>query len=107
MAETLKKGLAKAKEAADTLSAAVAPARTRKGEPKVIKPAPKAPAPVEPTKTPVELVDGFIAEETAHMERVDFPDDSGDYLFNAVQAYLYHKERITKAELVKKYLTEG
>jgi hypothetical protein len=107
MSETLKKAAAKAKETQEKVSAAVAAARTRSGAPKVIKPEPPAPAPkAEPVDVGARL-DAFIAQETQHLSAVDVPDDTGDAMYNAVQAILYHKERISKAELAKKYLQEG
>lgn len=109
MAETLKKAATAAKEGADKLSAAVASARTRSGEPKVTKAPKKAPA-AEPTPEPVDTgkrLDAFIAHEKGLLALVDIPDDTGDAMYNAVQAVLYYKERITNAELAKNYLAEG
>jgi hypothetical protein len=110
MAETLKKAATAAKDAGDKLSKAVAGARTRSGEPKVTKPPPKPkteePKPV-PAKTKTAYIDGFIAEETAHMDRVDIPDDTGDMMYTAIKAILYHKQRIAEAELAKKHLEDA
>ena len=107
MAETIKKAAAKTKDAADALSKAVGAARTRSGDPKIVQPEP-APAPATPApRDPVPLLDAFIAQETHLMQAVDFPDDTGDAMFNAVTAYLYYRERISKAELVRKHLKEG
>lgn len=107
MSEKIKQAAAKAKEAQDKVSAALAAARTRSGEPKIIKP---EPAPAPPAPEPVDVgarLDAFIAHEQGCLARVDIPDDTGDQMFTAVQAVLYHKERISKAELARKYLTEG
>ena len=107
MSKQLKKAATAAKEGADKLSAAVATARTRSGEPKVLPAPPKAPpaapAPVDAGKA----LDAFIAHEKGLLAAVDIPDDTGDAMYNAVEAVLYYKERITKAELAKKYLAEG
>lgn len=107
MSEFTKKAAAKAKELQDSVSTAVAAARTRKGEPKVTKPAPKPepPAP-EPVDTGARL-DAFIAYEKELLAAVAIPDDTGDAMFSAVEAVLYHKERLTKAQLAKKHLEEG
>jgi hypothetical protein len=106
MAETLKKAAEATAKAQQKVAAAVASARTRKGEPKVTKPPPKEePAAPEPVDV-AERLDAFIAYETDLLAAVAVPEDTGDAMFNAVQAVLYHKERITKAELAKKYLTE-
>jgi hypothetical protein len=113
MAETLKKAAEATAKAQQKVAAAVASARTRKGEPKVTK-APKTPKPditpdeaaVLTTPFKVARLDAFIAYETDLLAAVAVPEDTGDAMFNAVQAVLYHKERITKAELAKKYLTE-
>lgn len=107
MSETTKKLAAKAKEVQDSVSAAVATARTRKGEPKVVKPAPEPV--VEPEPEPVDKaarITKFIEHEEGLLALVDVPDDTGDAMFNAVEAVLYFKERISKAELAKKYLEE-
>ena len=110
MSETIKKAAAKAKEGADALSAAVATARTRTGEPKVIKAPPKEKKVEEPVSEPVDVgkrLDAFIAHEKGLLAAIDIPDDTGDAMYNAVEGVLYYKERITKAELAKKYLAEG
>lgn len=107
MSDTIKKAAAKAKAAQEKVSAAVAAARTRTGEPKVTKPAPK-PEPA-PEPEPVDMgarLDAFIAHEHGLLAAVDIPDDTGDAMFNAVEAVLYHQERISKAELAKRHLTE-
>ena len=104
MSDTLKKAAAKAKETQDKVSAALASAVTRTGEPKVTKPAPEPePEAPEPVDTGA-LLDAFIAHEKGLLAAVDVPDDTGDAMFNAIEAVLYYKERITKAELAKKYL---
>lgn len=110
MSERIKKAAAAAKEGADALSQAVTAARTRKGEPKVTKPAPpaKEEAPKPPTKAEqAALLDAFITHEKGFLAAVAIPEDTGDAMFAAVEAVLYHKERITKAELAKKYIEEG
>lgn len=110
MAETVKKAAAKAKETAEALSSAVASARTRSGEPKVTKPPPKPkaqPAPEPVKRDPVKLLDAFMEEQKVHRDAVDFPEDTGDAMMNAVDAYLYYQERISKAQLVQKHLKEG
>lgn len=110
MSDTIKKAAQAAKEGADKLSAAVASARTRSGEPKVTK-APKKEKPaVEPVSEPVDVgkrLDAFIEHEKGLLALVAVPDDTGDIMYNAVQEVLYYKERITKAEMAKKYLAEG
>ena len=106
MSDTIKKAAAKAKAAQDKVSAAVAAARTRTGKPKVTKPEKPAPPPVE---EPVDIgarLDAFITHEEGFLAGVDIPDDTGDAMYNAVEAVLYHQERISKAQLAKKYLTE-
>ena len=104
MTETLKKAAAKGKEVQDKVASALASATTRSGEPKVVKPAPPPPEPEpEPVDTSARL-DAFIAHEKSLLAAVDIPDDTGDLMFTAVEAVLYYKERISKAELAKKYL---
>ena len=107
LAETFKKAAAAAKKVQDDVASAVASARTRKGEPKVTKPPPKdEPAAPEPVDV-VKRLDAFIAHETAFLEAVAIPDDTGDAMYNAIEAVLYHKERISKAELAKNHLKGG
>jgi hypothetical protein len=109
MSELTKKAAAATKAVQDKVSAAVASARTRTGEPKVTKPAkaPKVEAAPEPVLHTPERLDAFITYEKALLDAVAIPDDTGDAMFQAVEAVLYHKERITKAELAKKYLEEA
>ena len=104
MSERIKKAAIAAKEGADALSQAVTAARTRKGEPKVTKAPPKKKADAPPEVDKMALFDAFIAHEKGFLEAVAVPDDTGDAMFNAVEAILYHKERISKAELAKLHL---
>ena len=106
MSDAIKKAAAKAKEAQDAVSGALAAAVTRSGKPKVVKEEPKPP---EPEPEPVDVaarLDAFIAHDTSLLAAVDIPDDTGDAMMNAVNEVLYYKERISKAELAKKYLEE-
>ena len=50
--------------------------------------------------------DAFITQQQTLLGAIDIPDDTGDAMMNAVEAVLYYKERITKAQLAKKYLEE-
>ena len=109
MSEKIAKAAAKAKEIQDSVSAAVASARTRKGEPKVTKPPPKE-ATAEQPPAPVDMgarVDAFITHQKSLLGAIELPDDTGDAMYNAITEVLYYQERISKAQLVKKYLAEG
>lgn len=104
MTESIKKAAAKAKETQDKVAGALAAAVTRSGKPKVVQPEPE---PEPPKPEPVDVgarLDAFIASERALLDAVDIPDDTGDAMFNAIEAILYYKERISKAELAKKHL---
>jgi hypothetical protein len=107
MAETIKKAAAATKKAQDAVAAAVSSARTRKGEPKVTKPPPKEETPVEEPVDVGKRLDAFITHQQSLLNAVLIPEDTGDAMFNAVTEVLYYTERISKAQLAKKYLTGG
>ena len=106
MSETIKKAAAATKKAQEAVATAVASARTRKGEPKVTKPPPKPKEEPAPKVDAGKLLDAFIAHQKSLLDAIAIPVDTGDAMMNAVTEVLYYKERISKAELAKKYLAE-